>query len=88
MKKVCLLCGVKYLIVGVLLLATVFANATVACAEDNKKEDEWRFTLVPYIWLPSVSGSFKFTVPPAGTGLVRSPQQLFLAALTYLRMII
>ena len=68
MKKVCLLCGVKYLIVGVLLLTMIFANATVACAEDNKKQDEWRFTLIPYIWLPSVSGSFKFTVPPAGTG--------------------
>jgi hypothetical protein len=67
MKKVCFLCGVKYLIVSVLLLVMVFASGTVACAEDNKKEDEWRFTLVPYVWLPSVSGSFKFAVPPPGT---------------------
>ena len=67
MKRFYLLCGAKYLTVSLLLFVMIFSYSPVVCAEDNKKQDEWRFTLVPYIWLPSVSGSFKYTLPP-GTG--------------------
>jgi hypothetical protein len=67
MKRFFLLRGTKYWAVSALLLVLLFAHTIAVCAEDNKKQDEWRFTLIPYIWLPSVSGSFNFT-PPAGVG--------------------
>lgn len=30
--------------------------------------DQWRFTLTPYIWLPNVDGTLKFSVPPGAGG--------------------
>jgi outer membrane receptor protein involved in Fe transport len=61
-----------------ILLAVMVLTLTggVGCAEDTKKEDDWRFTLMPYIWLPSVSGSFKFTVPPPGTAPAPIPTKV------------
>jgi hypothetical protein len=67
MNKPFLVRATKNIIVVAILAVLLLAHATIVCAEDAKKQDEWRFTLVPYIWLPSVSGSFKFT-PPTGTG--------------------
>jgi outer membrane receptor protein involved in Fe transport len=68
MNKPLLVRVIKNTIVVALLAVLLLAHTAVVRAEDTKKQDEWRFTLVPYIWLPSVSGSFKFTLPPPGTG--------------------
>ena len=67
-KVVFVLHGIWFLVVAALLAVLLLAHTSIVSAEETKKQDEWRFTLVPYIWLPSVSGSFKFNVPPAGTG--------------------
>jgi hypothetical protein len=67
MKKSFVSRGIWFLAVAALLAGALLAHTGIVCAEDTKKQDEWRFTLTPYIWLPSVSGSMKFT-PPAGTG--------------------
>jgi hypothetical protein len=67
MNKLFLARIIKNTIFVAFLAVLLLAHATIVSAEDTKKQDEWRFTLVPYIWLPSVSGSFNFT-PPAGVG--------------------
>jgi len=30
--------------------------------------DQWRFTLSPYLWLPNVDGTMKFSTPPGAGG--------------------
>jgi len=30
--------------------------------------DQWRFTLTPYLWLPNVDGTLKFSTPPGAGG--------------------
>ena len=67
MKRFYLLCGAKYLAVSLLLFVMIFSYSPVVCAEDIKKQDEWRFTLTPYLWAPSISGNMKFGLP-AGSG--------------------
>ncbi|MCM3904467.1 MAG: hypothetical protein ND866_22450 [Pyrinomonadaceae bacterium] len=44
-----------------LLLAPLHANAQAG-------GDQWRFTLTPYLWLPNVDGTLKFSVPPGASG--------------------
>ena len=67
MKRFYLLCGAKYLAVSLLLFVMIFSYSPVVCAEDNKSQDEWRFTLTPYLWAPSISGNMKFGLP-VGSG--------------------
>ena len=30
--------------------------------------DQWRFTLTPYLWLPNIDGTLKFSTPPGAGG--------------------
>lgn len=46
---------------ALLLLAPLHANAQAG-------GDPWRFTLTPYLWLPNVDGTLKFSVPPGASG--------------------
>ena len=31
-------------------------------------QEEWRFTLTPYLWLPNINGTLKYAIPPGGGG--------------------
>src|SRR5262249_38213801 len=31
-------------------------------------EDRWTFSLTPYLWLPNVNGTLKYSVPPGAAG--------------------
>ena len=66
MKKSFAVRGIWFLSVAALLAVALLAHTTVACAEDSKSQDEWRFTLIPYIWLPSVSGTMKVGLAGGG----------------------
>ena len=46
---------------ALLLLAPLHANA-------QADGDQWRFALTPYLWLPNVDGTLKFSVPPGAGG--------------------
>jgi hypothetical protein len=46
---------------AVLLCAPICANA-------QAEGDQWRFTLTPYLWLPNVDGTLKYSVPPGASG--------------------
>ena len=49
-------------------VATIVAllGCCTTAAAQNSSED-WRFQLTPYLWLPTIDGSLKYSVPP-GTG--------------------
>src|SRR5215471_3307721 len=46
-----------------LALALASANAHAQSAEDR-----WSFALTPYLWLPNVNGTLRFSVPPGASG--------------------
>jgi len=37
-------------------------------AQAQSAEDRWFFTLTPYLWLPNVNGTLKYSVPPGAAG--------------------
>jgi hypothetical protein len=30
--------------------------------------DEWKFSITPYLWLPNIDGTLKYSIPPGATG--------------------
>ena len=48
------------------ILALVFAGASGAAVAQSDS-DEWQFNLTPYLWLPTIDGTFRYS-PPAGGG--------------------
>ena len=63
MKSAQLLHRVLHTTITVLVTIALLACATVVNAAEEKQDDRWRFTIIPYIWLPSLSGSMKLTLP-------------------------
>lgn len=45
---------------GVLLLASMAAQA------QNSADTDWKFSVMPYLWLPSINGKLDFGPPPTG----------------------
>jgi len=69
MKRDWLLQGVPRITITVLVSVMLLACATVVNAVEEKPDDKWHFTLTPYFWLPSISGSMKLNQPPGfGSG--------------------
>jgi opacity protein-like surface antigen len=48
---------------GALLLPVLDAQAQTAAAADD-----WKFSVMPYLWLPAVDGKFRFGPPPVNGG--------------------
>jgi hypothetical protein len=66
MKKSILKSGLQRIIFFALLAALFLAQTSIVWAEDNQQQDEWKFTLTPYLWAPSINGSMKFDLPGGG----------------------
>ncbi len=49
---------------GTLAVSALFALCTVAQAQS----DEWAFSVTPYLWLPNVNGTLKYSAPPGLAG--------------------
>jgi len=49
------------LLVGLALLLPSTAPA-------QETSEQWRFALTPYLWLPNVNGTLKYSPPPSGSG--------------------
>ena len=63
MRVVRLNAGFSYALISILAQFAFISSASA-------QEDEWRFSVTPYIWLPTVDGELSFGEPP---GLVVSP---------------
>lgn len=50
-----------------LVVAAVLAIATTP-SHAEEAGDSWRFNLTPYLWLPTIDGSVKYSVPPGSGG--------------------
>jgi peptidoglycan/LPS O-acetylase OafA/YrhL len=71
MKRDWLLQRVARIFTTVLVTVMLLACATGVNAAEGKLDDRWHFTITPYIWLPSISGSMKLEPPPGfGSGNV------------------
>jgi hypothetical protein len=46
----------------------VLAFALPAAAHPQDAGAQWQFTLTPYIWLPNVDGTLKYSIPPGAGG--------------------
>jgi len=38
------------------------------CAVSAHAKDDWSFSLTPYLWLPTIDGQLKYSIPPGGSG--------------------
>jgi hypothetical protein len=55
----------KKLLAAVIAIGTLIAPARAAAQAGG---DQWRFALTPYLWLPNIDGTLKFSVPPGAGG--------------------
>ena len=49
-------------------LAVLVLLAPLHAAAQAPAEDKWRFSLMPYLWVPSVDGKLRYGPPPASGG--------------------
>ena len=57
--------------IGVYALATLFslcATAPALAQTTTTSTDTWQFQVTPYLWLPNIDGTLKFSVPPGAGG--------------------
>ncbi len=60
----------KLILPGMVLLALMTAAIfTVAAqAQSAAPADPWKFSITPYLWLPTIDGTFKYNIPPGAGG--------------------
>ncbi|MGO9614509.1 MAG: hypothetical protein ACLPX5_15960, partial [Dissulfurispiraceae bacterium] len=58
-----LLGKISKMAVFALVAVMLLASFTIANAEEPKLDDDWHFTLIPYLWLPSIGGKMNINVP-------------------------
>jgi hypothetical protein len=53
-------------VLALLMLTAIFAPVMTAQAQaqSNAPPDQWTFSITPYLWLPNVNGTLKYSVPP------------------------
>jgi hypothetical protein len=51
-----------------LALVAVVALVLPPAAQAQPAADQWTFALTPYVWLPNVDGTLKYSAPPGATG--------------------
>jgi hypothetical protein len=57
-------------VLGLGILLGCLAAAPAAQGAEDPYDGNWHFSLTPYLWLPTTSGSLLLTVPPRLSGLV------------------
>ncbi|WP_455379493.1 hypothetical protein [Petrachloros mirabilis] len=54
---------ISHVVRAVLVVVMLLSLSTAANAFEPKLDDDWHFTLVPYLWLPSVNGKMNINLP-------------------------
>jgi hypothetical protein len=62
-NRQCMLTGVVLLSVIAAMIFPVPAQGQTAAPAD-----EWKFSITPYLWLPNINGTLKYTIPPGAQG--------------------
>ncbi len=57
-------------VMGMVFLAAISAliYSAPAQAQSNAPVDQWTFSVTPYLWLPNVNGTLKYSIPPGAGG--------------------
>jgi hypothetical protein len=56
------------------LFVAVFCTQAFAAAPDTvDASDQWQFAITPYLWLPNVSGTLRFSLPGGGADASTGP---------------
>jgi hypothetical protein len=57
-------------VTGMVFLAAIFAAIFTAPTQAQTVEpvDQWKFSITPYLWLPNVNGTLKYSIPPGAGG--------------------
>ena len=60
----------RRLVLGLVLLAVTTAGffPTAVQAQPVKPADRWEFSVTPYLWLPTISGTLNYQAPPGSGG--------------------
>jgi len=76
------------LLKSALVCATFLTSPSwAAAAEPANTSDQWQFAVTPYLWLPSVSGTLRFTLPESGTNDASTGPYNYLENLKFLAML-
>jgi hypothetical protein len=58
--------AVIYIVILAAITAALFAIP--AQAQTVAPPDQWKFSITPYLWLPNVNGTLKYSIPPGSGG--------------------
>jgi hypothetical protein len=59
--------GVVLALMMLIVIVAPVMTAQAQAQSDALPADQWKFSITPYLWLPNVNGTLKYSVPP-GTG--------------------
>ena len=46
----------------------IFFAALLAASPLVQAQEQWTYSLTPYVWLPSINGKLKYEIPPGAGG--------------------
>jgi len=50
------------------ILLAAALSLVLPCAQAQEAQEHWTFAVTPYLWLPNVNGTLKYSPPPSGSG--------------------
>jgi hypothetical protein len=53
---------------GILFAVGLLLLSNPAYAVQEVDSDKWQFSVMPYLWLPSINGDLRFSIPPGSDG--------------------
>jgi hypothetical protein len=59
--------------IAALTFVTTLAQASDAAPPQSDADDPWQFAVAPYLWLPSVNGTMRFSLPGGGADASTGP---------------
>ncbi|MBN3760586.1 hypothetical protein [Burkholderia sp. Ac-20365] len=59
--------------IAALTLVATFARVSNAASTRSDEDEHWQFAVAPYLWLPSVDGTMRFSLPGGGADASTGP---------------
>lgn len=58
-------CVVAVMVLLTVILTVIFAAPVQAQTPSDAPTDQWKFSITPYLWLPNINGTLKYSLPPS-----------------------